>query len=142
MDEKGLELFPVEDIKKSAKKYIKENKNMMLLLLILVAVAPFLYMNSMGYSAMTIVFYYIAGLIVIFFLAKMVVGMFQQKKDTTRKGMLDRRARAQQAIDDIDAKFEEEAEFHRGKLKEINRLNKSPKKSPKKIPKETSSDGK
>ena len=131
-EDESLELFSMDGMKQTAKDYIKENKSMMLLLLLLVVIAPFLYMYSSGYSATKIVVYYAGGMIVIFFMIKMARNMFQQKKDVTKKGMIERRARAQQAIDEIDAKLEEEAGIYQKKLKEIRALQKPKSQKPKK----------
>jgi uncharacterized membrane protein len=94
----GLEnLFSVDNLKASLKRFVKKNMMLVMMIVFLVLVCPYAYLYSQGYSMSQIGMYYLGGIIVVFVLFSMVRGM-GTKKTTTKDGMLAERARHAQRI--------------------------------------------
>lgn len=116
----GLEgLVPTKaDLKKLVKKHKQTVMPLIFIIVIIVVLGPYYYMASAGFSLTKIGYYYAAGIVVIFFMTKMIMNMFKTSKPD-RKDLSTRRNKAVKEIENIDKMLDEEAEVHKKRLAQI-----------------------
>jgi len=140
------------DLMVMLKKFIKENKTMIILIVLLSILGSYFYMRSIGYGVMQIMFVYLAIAMVSMFMMKSLQNTIKQSKAarakrpqdlTDHNDLLKVRAERQQEIDDIDVlldgiKKEREAEIRRIKAAQKGNIpnNKTVKKNPKAVKKD------
>ena len=115
------------DLMAMLKKFIKENKTMIILIVLLSILGSYFYMRSIGYGPMQIMFVYLAIAMVSMFMMKSLQNTIKQSKAARAKkpqdltdynDLLKVREQRQQEIDDIDVllddmKKKREAEIRR-----------------------------
>ena len=135
------------DLMAMLKKFIKENKTMIMLLVILSILGSYFYMRSIGYGPMQIMFVYLAIAIVFMFMMKSIQNTIKQSKAAKSKknqdfkdhnNLLEIRAQKQQEIDEIDDLLEDITKDRQAEIRHIRNAQKgkSPKPKPKPKPKE------
>lgn len=126
-------LFGDFDLTTMVKKFIKENKTMIILIVLLSILGSYFYMMSIGYGVVQILFVYLAVMIVALFMLKSAKNMLAQSKASKGKSpqdlkdyndILKVRKQRQQEIDDIDILLEDITKERQAEIRRIKNAQK------------------